>query len=90
VTFHDGAVYVVEYAEHPCCWKGPRVRRIVAGEIPTTLLTIDDQTHNHTSPWLRLGLWIAVVAVLTAALFWVAIVVRRKARRGLASARDSL
>jgi hypothetical protein len=69
VTLHDGALYVVEYAQHPCCWKGPRVRRVVEGESPVTLLTIDDQNHFHLLPW-RLPLAILGAAMVVAFAVW--------------------
>jgi hypothetical protein len=68
VAFHDGALYVLEFAQHPCCWKGPRVRRVVEGEAPITLLTIDDGDHHHPfyeSPWFLLGLCVTGGASLT-------------------------
>jgi hypothetical protein len=84
VAFHDGAVYVLEFAQHPCCWKGPRVRRVIGGEPSSTLLTIDDGDHRHPvyeSPWFILGLYIAGGATLTAtAAMWAGSAIRRQVR----------
>ena len=65
---HDGALYVVELAQYPCCFKGPRVRRIRGGG-STTLLTLDDGNHLHLlERWLPLALAIAVAAVVAVVL----------------------
>jgi hypothetical protein len=81
----DGALYVVELAEHPCCWKGPRVRRLVAGQMPTTLLTIDDGRHLHISPGERPLQWLmGIGALAVVAIAWgVVKVVRHKRRTGI-------
>ena len=84
VTFHDGALYVVELAQHPCCWKGPRVRRLVAGAAPATLFTIDDGDHLHLAPWEQPLQWMVGVGILAAVLsFWVILTIHRRTRRRL-------
>jgi hypothetical protein len=81
VTFHDGALYVVELAEHPCCWKGPRVRQLVAGQAPRTLVTIDDEDHIHLAPWERPLHWLVGSGVFVAAcVSGVILAVRRRAK----------
>jgi hypothetical protein len=91
IAIHEGVLYVVELAQHPCCWKGPRVRRLVAGRMPVTLLAIDDGSHFHIAPWERPFLWLAGAGALTLiVLFLAAAMVRRRRRRlGIDSAGSS-
>ncbi len=89
VAVASGVLYVVEVAEHPCCFKGPRVRRLVAGLAPTTLLTIDDGNHLHISPGERPLEW--MVGIGTVAMFVVILGVlkaRRRRRRSRISPPD--
>ncbi len=82
VAIHEGVLYVVELAKHPCCWKGPRIQKVVAGEVPTTMLTIDDANHVHISPGERPLEWmLGVGSLATAGLVGGLAIVRRKIRR---------
>lgn len=75
-------LYVAELAEHPCCFKGPRVRRVVAGEPATTLLTIDDGNHLHVFPGDRPFEWMVGVGAVTLIVVVVAVLkVRRRWQR---------
>jgi hypothetical protein len=78
VTFHDGTLYVVEYAHQPSGWTGPRVRRVAGGEAPVTLLTIED---DASSFWFRLVVWTAGVLMAVAATIWIARTVRHQRRQ---------
>jgi hypothetical protein len=86
VALGDGVLHVLEIARHPCCWKGPRIRRVVDGKAPVTLLAIDDRHHEHSSPWRPFGLGVLAGAGLLAGLIaagWaIRSTVRRLARRG--------
>ncbi len=89
-TYRDGALYVVELAQHPCCWKGPRVRQLVAGKAPRTLLTIVDNDHIHLAPWERPLHWLVGGGVFVAVCFSCAIVaVWRRAKSPNRSASKS-
>jgi hypothetical protein len=81
VAVHDGVLYVVELAQHPCCWKGPRVRRVVAGQAPATLLTIDDGNHLHISPGERPFAWMVGVGTLAMVVFVLGVRMVRQRRR---------
>ncbi len=68
VHFSHGALHVVEIAQHPCCWKGPRIRRVAQGSAPVTLVVFDDQDHFHLEPWDRPLEWLIVALVLATVL----------------------
>jgi hypothetical protein len=80
VAFVDGSLYVLELAQHACCWKGPRVRRVAADGSVTTLVNFDAGSHLHVSPrdrpmqWLVGSMAVAAVSALT--------LVRRRRRGG--------
>jgi hypothetical protein len=81
VAVRGHEVFVVEVAQHPCCWKGPRVRRVTNGQKPVTLLTIDDGNHLHLTPRDRPLEWLVgtiVLCVISIAIVWR---MRRRTRR---------
>jgi hypothetical protein len=89
VAVADGVLYVVELAQHPCCFKGPRVRRLVAGRPATTLLTIDDGNHLHISPQERPLEWMVGIGAVAMVVFVLAVVkVRRRRNRSGISTSD--
>lgn len=85
VAVHEGVLYVVELAQHRCCWKGPRIRRLVAGQTPSTLLAIDDGDHLHISPGERPFEWMVGVGTLALVMVVMGVVMvrRRKHRAGI-------
>jgi hypothetical protein len=82
VALQNGAIYVLEIAQHPCCWKGPRVRRLLPGASPTTLLVFDDGDPSFTRHWGWTFPWaLAGVTLLALVASGVAVAIRRVARR---------
>jgi hypothetical protein len=80
VAVHEGMLYVVELAQHPCCWKGPRVRRFVVGQAPTTLLTIDDGDHVHISPRERPLQWMLAIGIIAMVVLFLGVARWRRVR----------
>jgi hypothetical protein len=79
VTFHHEAIYVVEVAMSDD-WKGPRIRTMVLGQKPRTLLSIE---HVPRGLPVRLFLVLFVVAAIGVAvgvILVLALVIRRLGR----------